>query len=74
MSDLDRSYDSDSDEEVSHDGNSEVIVHHFDDNEEAAASSDQDQLTEQSETDELDSLEQPRRVDQPFPIFLRGAI
>ena len=74
MSDLDRTYDSDSDEEVTHFGNSEVIVHRFDDNEESAASSDHDQLTEKSETEESDSLEQARRVDQPFPIFLRGAI
>ncbi len=74
MSDLDRTYDSDFDEEVSHVGNSDVIIHQFDDNEESADSSDQDQLTEESATEELDSLEQPRRVDKPFTIFRRGAI
>ena len=60
MSDLDRSYDSESDEEVSQVGNSEVIVHHFDANEDSASSSDQDQLSEESDTEDADSIEQAR--------------
>jgi hypothetical protein len=61
MSDLDRTYDSDSDEEFSQVGNSEVIVHHFDTNEDSTSSSDQDQLSEESETEEPDSIEQAPR-------------
>ena len=60
MSDLDRTFDSDSDEELSQVDNSEFIVHHFDANDDSASSSDQDQLSEESDTEEADSIEQAR--------------
>ncbi len=46
MSDLDQTYDSDSDDELAPVGSSEVLVEHFSPNEDSISSSDQDQSTE----------------------------
>ena len=57
MSDLDQTYESDSDDEISPVGSSEVLVKHFDPNEDSITSSDQEQSNEESDTDDPNLLE-----------------